>query len=204
MLAERTEAIALVAHLLDNEVTGEQSSGLRPQNALTGATTTRPVDGIDPSNTVTVLTIHLERSGVFATTRVLPAYSLAQVISSIVGLTVGILGGVKAAFAVFERLLGERLAWLVGAPGLVATEADALDHMRRAKIGNKGMGTGKSKQIDTTKEMSGPPMMFEVPNLMSRSRDPTRHSSHSQNGPLAAVAAHGSGSQATLVPKARE
>lgn len=109
MLDVRDESVALVGHILDDERGGGlvQRTGFRVQDMRSGVTSSRTIVSIDPSSSSTTLRLAVSRSPIFASTRVSPVYTLPQVVSSIVGLTVGILGGFKAAFSAFERALGE-------------------------------------------------------------------------------------------------
>lgn len=79
---------------------------------------------IDSDSARTQLRIELQRSGIFATTTVVPALSLIQIATSIVSLSVGVIGGVRLAFATFERHAGESVSWLCGPTGLVTTEEE--------------------------------------------------------------------------------
>ena len=62
-----------------------------------------------------------------------PVLSLTQLVSSIFGLAIGIMGAVKAAFVAFEVVLGTRMVWLCGPTGLVATEEEAMHHLKQSQ-----------------------------------------------------------------------
>lgn len=111
MLDVRQENLALVGHILDDERSGlaVQASGYRVQDMRSGASTTRTVAAIDPSSSRTTLRLDVGRSQVFASTRIYTLYTFPQVVSLIGGLTVGILGAFKAAFAMFEKVLGDKV-----------------------------------------------------------------------------------------------
>lgn len=128
MLDTRRETIAFVGHILDDDRGGElrQTNGYRVQDMRSGASTTRPAGAIDPVDSSTTLHLQIGRSAVFASTKISTVYSFGQVVSSVVGLTVGILGGFKAAFAAFERVFGSQLVWLCGMSGRVVTEEEAM------------------------------------------------------------------------------
>jgi len=145
MLDTQSEVVGFVSHLLDDQRGSSpiNKDGIFVQNRLAGSAESRAVDSIDPSKTTTNLRIRVERSTVFATSRITPVFTLAQLVSSILGLALGILGGFKVAFAVFEWYAGSSFKWLLGHTGVIGSEDEAIKRKKDAE------GNG-SKPVPTT------------------------------------------------------
>ena len=127
-----------------------------------GALLSRAVTEIDPAASTTTLRIQVSRSPVFASTRVTRAFTFVQVVSSIVGLTVGILGAFTASFAIFERICGEQMVWMCGKTGRILTEEEAMDERITVKV-TKDPG----RNVDSI--LSGAPALLPKPADLSSS-----------------------------------
>lgn len=86
-----------------------------------------------------------------------PVLSLTQLVSSIFGLAIGIMGAVKAAFVAFEVVLGTRMVWLCGPTGLVATEEEAMHHLKQSQRNAvpENAKTSSRPTIRTNESVSG-------------------------------------------------
>lgn len=128
MLDVKEETLAFVGHILDDERGDDvvQESGFRVQDTRVGTFSTRAVGAVDPDSSSTTLRLNINRSPVFASTRVTRAFTFVQVVSSVVGLSVGILGAFKAAFALYERRCGEHMEWMCGRTGRLLAEKEAV------------------------------------------------------------------------------
>ena len=144
MLDVQSETVALVGHVLDDErmTPARAVDAFITQDLAQGVPTTRSIQGIDPGTSSTSLSLTVQPSTVFATTKLTTVYTFTQLVSAIVGVVIGIMGAFTAGFATFEKTLGPRMECLCSRTGLVETEAEAMalarEELRAASRGREG------------------------------------------------------------------
>lgn len=164
MLERHSETLALVPHVaIDDTPTGGMlggkagssgsvdasgsskgrvSTGLIPQDLSREATSRTNEADVNPALARAELRLVVERSAVFSDLRISQISSETQLISAIAGIVVGVLGAFASGFRTFEAHCGERLVWMCGPTGRIATEADALGRARGKPL-EPLMETGK-------------------------------------------------------------
>ena len=150
MLDVQSESVALVGHVLDDErVTPAKAvDAFITQDLAQGVPTTRSVQGISPEVSSTALSLTVQPSTVFATTKLTTVYTFTQLVSAIVGVVIGIMGAFTAGFATFEKTLGPRLECLCSRTGLVETEAEAMELAREElRAASRGRGGGDGSKL---------------------------------------------------------
>lgn len=164
MLERHSETLALVPHVAIDETPtggmlggrsssassvdvpggskGRVSTGLIPQDLSREATSRTSEADVNPIVAHAELRLLVERSAVFSDLRISQISSETQLLSAIAGIVVGVLGAFASGFRVFEAHCGERLVWMCGPTGRIATEADALGRARGKPL-EPLMETGK-------------------------------------------------------------
>jgi Leucine-rich repeat (LRR) protein len=140
MLRRREEVVSLVAHTLTdsrNPVQVQLSDGFIPQNLNRPSIETADSSQLRPLQAKTTLSLVVERSTVFADTTVTNKYTFIQLISSIFGLSVGVLGAATVVFAQLEKRCGHALNPLCGDTGIVGSEEQALAIRTRLSLGSE-------------------------------------------------------------------
>lgn len=121
---------------------GRVSTGLIPQDLSRKATSRTSEADVNPSVARAELSLSVERSAVFSDLRVSQISSETQLISAVAGIVVGVLGAFASGFRMFEAHCGERLVWMCGPTGRIATEEAALGRARGKPL-EPLMETGK-------------------------------------------------------------